>query len=57
MHEDKQSTHQLYQEERLTLRDFVLFSQDFVREAKIDRVSLSIRGIHVHSVGTYFNFG
>lgn len=35
----------LLNDERQSLLSFVLFSQNFVREAKMDRISLSIRGI------------
>lgn len=35
----------LEMEERETILNFVLFSQEFVRSAKMERVSLSIRGI------------
>jgi hypothetical protein len=36
---------QLLDEERQSLLDFVLYSQNFVREAKIDHVPASMRGI------------
>jgi hypothetical protein len=37
----------LEDEERSSILSFVLYSQDFVRSAKMDRVSLSIRDIHI----------
>jgi hypothetical protein len=49
---------QLYIEECQSLREFVLYAQNFVRIANIDRVSLSIRGmvtpnVSYHSILIY----